>query len=403
MSLRLQAQRRTEIEDLHKKFLGARINRVTRSSFESTRTSRCAIMHKPFRIKGRKGYFLHIPIDNGKTSIRKIGDSLREANANWEKMLSASESTKPDTSSDPPVVLLVSKYCDWMTERVNRDQLAKATMTRRIVYLASFIKSIDTQLRISELKVFHVTEWLESKKTWNANTQYYASSAIKRVFNWCRKEGRIASNPVEFLSVEKGGSRDYLVDDKTLGALREGASDRRFKRPHVIAFRTLLTVLSLSGCRPSEVASVRVEDWYNDRWILRNHKTAKKTRRARVVFLCPCLRTLTRIAAGNRKKGPLFMCAPGEAWTYTRMRVRFERLRKRLKLDPKLVLYSFRHTSITNALMAEVDVATVAEVHGTSIQMIQQSYGHLCQHSKHLNQAVFKMAKARRNKPTDES
>lgn len=359
-----------------------------------------APMHKPFKIKGRKGYFLHVPIANGKTSVRKIGETLREANKAWEAMLKANEARSANPSEDPAanlVVSLISKYCDWMQERVELGHLAKSTMERRVVYLASFLKSIDTQLSIVDLKVHHVTDWLVSQRTWNANTQYYAGVSIKRVFNWCRKQGRIKDNPVEHMELEKGDARDYIVSDAILNTLREGASDRRFRRPHVIAFRMLLTVLSISGCRPSEIANVRVEDWKGDRWIIKHHKTSGKTKRPRVVYLCPCLLTITRLAAGKRTKGPLFMCAPGQEWTYSRMRVRFERLRKRLNLDPKLVLYSFRHTSITNALLAGVDVSTVAEVHGTSIQMIQQSYGHLCQHQKHMNKAVYTMAKARRS------
>lgn len=359
-------------------------------------------MHKPFKIKGRKGYFLHVPIADGKTSVRKIGATLREANAAWEKMLKDAERDAASPNENPTdalVVSLISKYCDWMMEKVSKGQLAESTMKRRVNYLASFLKFIDTQLRLDDLKVHHVEDWLTSKKTWNANTQYYAGVSLKRVFNWARRQGRIKDNPIEFIELEKGGARDYLVNEDTLRTLRIGASDKKFKRRHVIAFRTLLTVLSISGCRPGEVAKVQVEDWHGDRWIIKNHKTAKKTRKPRVIYLCPCLLTLTKIAAGERKKGPLFQASAGEPWTYEKMRRRFERLKKRLKLDPSLVLYSFRHTSITNALMAGVDVSTVAEVHGTSIQMIQQAYGHLCQHQKHLNKAVFMMAKARRETP----
>lgn len=360
-------------------------------------------MRKPFRIKGRKGYFLHVETEPGKTSIRKIGNTLREANAAWELMLKRSEQSAGGAISEPgsqSVVMLISKYCDWMAEQVSQGNLAQSSLTRRINYLASFLKHIDTQLVIDDLKVFHVTEWLQERKRWNANTKYYAGVTVKRAFNWCKREGRILLNPIEFITLQKGESRDFVIDDATLSQLRLGASDPKFKRRHVIAFRVALTVLSISGCRPGEFAKLRVEDWQDDRWIIKSHKTARKLRKPRVIYLCPCLLTLSRIAAGNRTKGPLFMAAPGEAWTYSKMRRRFERLRKRIGVDPKCVLYSFRHTSITNALIAGVDVSTVAQVHGTSIQMIQSAYGHLCQHSKHLNQAVTKMARARR-KPAE--
>lgn len=356
-------------------------------------------MRKPFRISSRKAWYIRVDRNDGsgKQSLVKLGTTKREADAAWELMLRASdESTGGEANGGKLVISLISKYCDWMKKSVEDDKLAATTMTRRINYLASFIKSITTTLHVDELKVFHITEWLAAKKSWNTNTQYYAAVAVRRVFTWCVSQGHLDKNPLVAMKLEKGSSRDFTIDAETLQKLLVGASDAKYRRPHVIAFRTLLTVLSLSGCRPSEVANVRVEDWHDDRWVLKKHKTAKKTKRARVVYLCPCLRTITRIAAGDRKRGPLFMAATGEPWTYSKMRRRFERLKKRVGVDPACVLYSFRHTSITNALIAGVDVSTVAEVHGTSIQMIQMAYGHLCQHQKHLNKAVHTMAKARR-------
>jgi site-specific recombinase XerD len=356
-------------------------------------------MRKPFRISSRKAWYIRVDRNDGsgKQSLLKLGATKREADAAWELILrSTAEQTETGEAGGLLVVSLISKYCDWMKSRVESGKLAPSTMSRRVHYFASFLKSINTQLHISELKVHHITDWLLAQKRWNTNTQYYAGVALKRVFNWCISQGYLDKNPLSTLTLDKGESRDFLVDAETFRKLLDGASDPKYQRPHVIAFRTLLTVLSISGCRPSEVANVRVEDWHKDRWVLKKHKTAKKTKRARVVYLCPCLLTLTRIAAGNRKKGPLFMAARSEPWTYSKMRRRFERLKKRVGVDPACVLYSFRHTSITNALVAGVDVSTVAEVHGTSIQMIQMAYGHLCQHQKHLTKAVFTMAKARR-------
>jgi integrase len=356
-------------------------------------------MRKPFRITSRKAWYIKVDRNDGsgKTSLVKLGTTKREADAAWELMLQASATHQGAVEHGGLlVVALISRYLDWMQSAVSKGQLSESSMSRRLCYLVDFAKTIEPTLHVHDLRVHHVNDWLTKKTTWNVNTQYYAGVAVKRVFNWCRTEGRIDKNPLENLKLEKGESRDFLVDADTLRKLLEGSSDTKYGRPHVIAFRTLLTVLSLSGCRPGEVASVQVEDWHDDRWIIKKHKTAKKTRKPRVVYLCPCLRTLTRIAAGDRKKGPLFMAAYGEAWTYAKMRRRFERLRKRVGVDPKCVLYSFRHTSITNALKASVDVSTVAELHGTSIQMIQSSYGHLCQHQKHLVKAAHTMAKARR-------
>ena len=74
---------------------------------------------------------------------------------------------------------------------------------------------------------------------------------------------------------------------------------------------------------------------------------------------------------------------------------RFARLRKRVKADPGCVLYSYRHTSITDSLVADMEIATVAELHGTSVRMIEANYGHLCRHKDHLLRAARSVAKFR--------
>jgi site-specific recombinase XerD len=65
-----------------------------------------------------------------------------------------------------------------------------------------------------------------------------------------------------------------------------------------------------------------------------------------------------------------------------------KRLKVELGLDPAVVFYSYRHTFLTNALERGVDVATVAELTGTSISMIQKHYGHLASKHDHLRAAA---------------
>ena len=52
--------------------------------------------------------------------------------------------------------------------------------------------------------------------------------------------------------------------------------------------------------------------------------------------------------------------------------------------------YSYRHTYITDALERGVDVATVAELVGTSVETIQRHYGHLSTRHNHLKEAAAK-------------
>jgi len=158
--------------------------------------------------------------------------------------------------------------------------------------------------------------------------------------------------------------------------------------------RPVLIALWLTGCRPSEIKRVTVEDFDGKRWTIKKHKTRRKKKAPRVVYLSPCAVTLSRILAGDRTSGPLFQPGEGRRWKYSEMRQRFHRLREREKIDKRCVLYSLRHTWITNALLRGLDVATVAALAGTSIKMISDHYGHLSQHENHLEAAVNRVAGA---------
>jgi integrase len=57
-----------------------------------------------------------------------------------------------------------------------------------------------------------------------------------------------------------------------------------------------------------------------------------------------------------------------------------------------VVLYAFRHTWATNAIVSGLDAATVAELMGTSIRMINEHYGHLAKHKGHMVNAAAKVS-----------
>ena len=45
--------------------------------------------------------------------------------------------------------------------------------------------------------------------------------------------------------------------------------------------------------------------------------------------------------------------------------------------ERKLTWYSLRHYGITTRLRAEIDIATLADIAGTSIDQIEKHYGHI--------------------------
>lgn len=348
-------------------------------------------MRKPFFWAERKAWYLRVPVD-GKLKTVRLGTTRTEAYDEWDRLKTAAVESAT-TKQSPTVDELITAFVAHIKSDAKLGRIKPKTVKRRIDYLAPFL-AVCGDITIDELKPHHVTDWLRSKSTWNATTRADGAAAVKQAIKWAADEGRIKASPIENLRVAKGSPRDHVITLEEYRTLLAEVWTGNYARRRSTAFRQVLIALRLSGCRPSEIVAVNIRDFDGTTWTIKEHKTKKKKRKPRMVYLSPCLQTLSRIAARGRESGPLFLANADRGWKYSDLRLRFQRLRAKAYADPKCVLYSFRHTWITNALLAGVDVATVAEMAGTSIQMIDRHYGHLSQHRQHLSEAAAKVAKA---------
>ena len=89
----------------------------------------------------------------------------------------------------------------------------------------------------------------------------------------------------------------------------------------------------------------------------------------------------------GRTEGPLFGGRRGGLSTNA-ISCRIKRIKNSEDIPDSIVAYSYRHTYITDALQRGVAIATVAELVGTSVAMIQKHYGHLEQRGDHLSDAA---------------
>lgn len=352
-------------------------------------------MRKPFFWAARNAWFLRVKSDNGKLTNQKLAEEQDEAFAIWQSMI---EREKRLANADSLIVAdLIDMYASHLEERVRDDTYAQTTLDRRMYQLSSFLCHPGMSvLSVQEIKPFHVLAWLSANKAWNSTTKHDAAKAVKSAFNWSTKIGRIDRNPIVNVSVESGESRDFLVTPELYRKLIDGTSDGRLRRKRVRSFRLILMAVKMTGCRPGELLELKVEHVGKDTWEIDKHKNRRKTKRLRVIYPCPCMETLAKIASSGRTSGPMFVPESGNQWTYSKLRTRMDRLKKRVKAPAECVLYSFRHTSITDSLLAEIEIATVAEIHGTSIKMIQTNYAHLCQHQNSMKAASLKLARHRR-------
>ncbi len=137
--------------------------------------------------------------------------------------------------------------------------------------------------------------------------------------------------------------------------------------------RTLATALLLIGARPGEIASANVADFNREAGLLAlNGKTGRRD----VPLSNQACKFFTMQAKDKIGNAPLLATADLQRWTAPVWGRMFREVREKASL-PDAVLYCMRHTYISEAIAQGVDVYTVAELTGTSVEIIQSNYGTL--------------------------
>lgn len=204
----------------------------------------------------------------------------------------------------------------------------------------------------------------------------------------------LPANPLKGMKRPKPPPRSRAMTDAGFRSLLRAEKNPRF--------RAFLYALRSTGCRPKEARTLTWSQVRDDRWVLNEHKTSRKTGKPRVVYLTGPMRKLMRILrrqelrsgggraiARYRDPDHVFLNAYGRPWTRDAVRQRVERLREKAGLPDDVCAYLLRHAFGTHAIVNGVDVATVAELMGhTSLEMVTGVYLHLADQQKHLQDAA---------------
>lgn len=143
----------------------------------------------------------------------------------------------------------------------------------------------------------------------------------------------------------------------------------------------------LTGFRPGELAALNVGDVISGTGTIHvNGKTGPRD----VVVSAKALAHFKECAKDKLPLAPLLTRADGKRWGKDDWKKLFDAARTKAKLPPAVVLYSCRHTAISEMLMAGMDSLAVAKQTGTSVAMIESNYGHLT--STHLQQQLDRVS-----------
>ena len=347
-------------------------------------------MEKPYFKKRENAWYCNVTGEDGKRRRRRLSADKKEAHRIW---LSWQGGIDPDSSAPVGQELLgiFGEYFEAIKKDAENGQISRGGLQGKMGRLKPFVQWIYRHyphISCSAFSLETFEEFAETRTNWNQTTRHDCFGDIKRVFNWARERRKIEANPIDRIPMAKGKPREFYCSRELYEKTIHAAGGSKFGNKRSRAFRPVLIALYLTGARPGEVRAVKVENCNGTRWVLRDHKTAKKTGKPRVIYLSPCMQTLVKICKHGRKTGNIFQRFEGEPWREEDFMKRFRRIKAKIDAPPKYTMYGLRHTYITNALLAGQDIATVATLTGTSVKMIAEVYQHLAMHDDHLMNSI---------------
>lgn len=253
------------------------------------------------------------------------------------------------------------------------DQL-KATNPQSTWYdaekrVASILKPKLGAIRLAKLCTRDLTVFLDAlREDRQPATVNRIWAILKAALNLAWREKLVADDSawrmVRATKVRRTGRKVFLSPEQCRVLLAHCESE---------AFRNLVRAGLLTGARYGELARFRVRDFDQATGTLDVNKGKTDWR---TVFLSDEAVRLFAELARNRDPGSLLLPrAEGGIWGKNHQQKPMERLVAATKSDPETVFYSLRHTHISLALLAGVNIQVLAENCGTSVRMIELHYG----------------------------
>jgi integrase len=138
--------------------------------------------------------------------------------------------------------------------------------------------------------------------------------------------------------------------------------------------RQLVRAMLFTGARPGELANMSVRHFDREQGTLElqgktGHRLVSLSTSAIAFF-----ETQTRDKIGN---APILATEFGQRWNKDSWKKPFKVAVAAAKLPSSVVMYSLRHTAISEMIAHGIDSFEVARMAGTSTEMIDKHYGHL--------------------------
>lgn len=317
--------------------------------------------------------------DEGKQVYQSLGQATTENSYEVAKREAKRWRRNEDAGVQTDHLLTVGDVCDAYADAMEAEGRERSAIDARKVFARIVHADTIGKVKADKLTQRHMEAWMgrmeagkmsgrksgvPSRSTLN---RYLA--AVKAALNRAVSRREIPHDrAIEWGAIKpfKGaeGRRDIYLDRDQRRALLEAAEGD---------LRDLLTCIALTGCRPGDPAAMLRKDY--------DKRTGSVTFRtktgARTIPVSPAAKALfDRLAKAKLPAAHMFT-NEGKPWTSAAWAYPVKAAVMKAELPADTVAYTLRHSWITDAILAGMDLLTVARLTGTSLAMIESHYGHL--------------------------
>jgi integrase len=234
----------------------------------------------------------------------------------------SNENPVEPSGEDTLVVVILDHFLDWC----HKHRAGSFDWYRQRINHFCRFKTKEyqiAQLTVSQLRPFHVQEWVDSHPHWSASHKRGSTVAIQRAFRWAEKSGRIGKSPIRDVDKPEAGKRDVVLSTEDFQAIVNRYPDQEF--------RDLLEFAWHTGARPQEI--VRIEKRHfeeSQARIVLPPKEAKGKKRYRVIYLDEKALEIVKRLCMEHPSGAIFRNTRGTPWTPWAINCRFNRLQQSL-------------------------------------------------------------------------
>ena len=324
-----------------------------------------------------------VPTRTGRKRLY-LGSNEKKARAQLHRYLAEFyEKLDPDSAEDAPVVRhgsdsislleLAVNFLNW--NKANRATGTWQGYRNGLRHVTRRHKNtLAGELTVADIEKIK-TQMIEDG--YQARTINIMITAVKRLYNWGRKQGLIRDNPLGGLEhVSKHVNAPKRPKDRHLPL------DRALEYIEVLRnsppVGEMAEMLLLTGMRIGELTRVTWGDIDFEQHMIRleRHKTSEHTGRPRIVPLCK--RALEILRAQAREdvdaEEPVFRGEDGQAFTVSALHCRLQRLRKKHRELKDFSFHKMRHTCATYLARQKVPERVAQAILGHNSTLMTRYY-----------------------------